>query len=280
MRYPKFTLKVGAAKPFEALHVSDTHLVFSDGRDNPVKFQIAMRRKGEFEFRDCGRNLPYFLDALQYARENNLLLLHTGDLIDFASEQNCEVARKLFELSEVDYLMCAGNHEYTHYSGQHPETEEEQAAGRLLVPHYFKNSLFFASRIINGVNLLAVDNGDDQFQEGHIPLLQAEIARGLPIVLLIHVPIYTPELFHLRFADTANDNCPFCDCPPENQRGAAANETTRKFLDILRGSGLLKAVLTGHIHLRTECTVALWDSIPQVVAGAGYYGMGEHLTFV
>lgn len=273
-------LQFGLQKPLRALHISDTHLLFPDRRDNEAKFKIAMRRYGEFQYTDTGRNLPWFLDALQYAKDHCDLLLHTGDLIDCVSYQTLEVAQKLLALSGVDYFMCAGNHEYTHYSGQHPETPEERAEGYKLVPPYFRNDLFFASRIVNGLNLIALDNGNYQFTAGQLMALEKEIAKGYPMILLIHNPLYTPGLAEVRINEEGGKDLAMAACPREawtkypQHRPIAPNAETEAFLACLRQTPQIKAVLAGHIHLHRSYHDVLWGDTSQYVAGCGYYGHG------
>ena len=132
--YSTVTLQVGLKERLRCLHISDTHLLFSDGRDCRAKYDVALRRWGEYVYANVGRNVTYFLDALLYAKRNGLLLLHTGDLIDFYSPANLEAAERLLELAGVNCFLCAGNHEYTNYSGQHPESPEEQEEARREVP--------------------------------------------------------------------------------------------------------------------------------------------------
>ena len=132
--YSTVTLQVGLKERLRCLHISDTHLLFSDGRDCRAKYDVALRRWGEYVYANVGRNVTYFLDALLYAKRNGLLLLHTGDLIDFYSPANLEAAERLLVLAGVNCFLCAGNHEYTNYSGQHPESPEEQEEARREVP--------------------------------------------------------------------------------------------------------------------------------------------------
>jgi len=43
----RHTIAVSASKSFSALHVSDTHLAFCDGRDMPRKMHLAAQHLGE-----------------------------------------------------------------------------------------------------------------------------------------------------------------------------------------------------------------------------------------
>ena len=81
----KITIAVGATAPIRALHISDTHLTRVDERDNERKHSLAASRQRVFPWAE-----HYFDAAIRYARENNLMLLHTGDLQDFVSEANLD----------------------------------------------------------------------------------------------------------------------------------------------------------------------------------------------
>ena len=208
-------------------------------------------------------------------------MLHCGDLIDFVSLQNLEVAQKLFDLAGIDYFMCAGNHEYTHYSGQHPETPEEAAEGRRLVPRYFRNDLHFATRQINGLNLIAIDHGDYRFTIDQQERFEQEAARGLPMILLIHNPIYTPELADYRFDVEGKGSLALIGCPPDAPErhtrydACPPDETTLAFIERLKREPLLKAVLAGHLHFHRNYEEELAPGLRQFVVGGGYYGCGE-----
>ena len=276
--YSTVTLQVGLKERLRCLHISDTHLLFSDGRDCRAKYDVALRRWGEYVYANVGRNVTYFLDALLYAKRNGLLLLHTGDLIDFYSPANLEAAERLLVLAGVNCFLCAGNHEYTNYSGQHPESREEQEEARREVPKIFADRLDFASRIIGGVNFIAIDNSSGFFPEESFDFFNAEAARGLPMILLIHIPIYTPGvLAMLRDEENVRD---FSLCAiPENLPGAGCryaptDAVTLKFVRRLKSEPLLKAVLAGHVHAHRNQMDELAANLPQFVAGGGYYGCG------
>lgn len=283
-QYSTVALQIGLKEKLRCLHISDTHLLFSDGRDCRAKYDVALRRWGEFVYTNVGRNVTYFLDALLYAKRNSLLILHTGDLIDFYSPANLEAAERLLKLAGVDCFLCAGNHEYTNYSGQHPETPEEQEEARREVPKIFSNRLDFASRVIGGVNFVAIDNSSGFFPEESFGFFDAEAARGLPMILLIHIPIYTEGLFSMLKDEEKADSFSLCAIP-ENLfhsigRCAPTNTATIEFVRRLKSEPLLKAVLAGHIHAHRNHMDELALNLPQMVAGGGYYGCGEIIEII
>ena len=86
------TISVGAEKPFSLLHMSDTHLTLADERDDERKRTLAANRSGFFpealETMEAGEKL---------AREKQLTIVHSGDLIDFVSSANLDEARRFTE---------------------------------------------------------------------------------------------------------------------------------------------------------------------------------------
>lgn len=277
--YSTITLPVGLKKKLHCLHISDTHLLFSDGRDCQMKYNIALRRWGEFVYTNIGRNVTYFLDALICAKENDLILLHTGDLIDFYSPANLEAAERLLKLADVNYFMCAGNHEYTNYSGQYPEAPEEIATARREAPKIFTNRLDFASKIVGGVNFIAIDNSSGFFPEESFEFLAAEAAKGFPMILLIHIPIYTDGLLAMLRNEEKVEDFSLCAIPPDlplsTGKYASTNAITLQFIQRLKTEPLLKAVLAGHVHTHRNYADELSPGLPQFVVGGGYYGCGE-----
>lgn len=59
-QYSTVTLPIGMKERLRCLHISDTHLLFSDGRDCRVKYDVALRRWGEYVYANVGRNVTYF----------------------------------------------------------------------------------------------------------------------------------------------------------------------------------------------------------------------------
>jgi hypothetical protein len=158
MTIRKIRLDVGADKPFTLFHMSDNHICLADGRDNERKNALAVRRNGEFSRTSYPeRQTKVTEELLDYVREKKMPLRHTGDFIDFTSEANFDYAR--WVLAGVDVLMAVGNHEFSLYVGEafEDETYKAQSFDRVqaAMPRY---NLRFDSRIINGVNLVAIDD--------------------------------------------------------------------------------------------------------------------------
>jgi len=256
------TLHIGVEKPFRVLHATDTHLVYADMRDGERKVALAENRKKEF---------PQAAEALAFAKrtvdELGVPLLHTGDLIDFVSVANLEAVKRFTD--ETDCFMAAGNHEFSLYIGEAKEDAAYRNQSLAAVQAAFKNDIRMASRVIGGVNFVALDNGYYLFEREQLDFLKDEVAKGLPVVLLFHNPLYEPVLYE-RMMKTSD--CAYLTAVPENLMQAypenrftqqLADEITRETVAYIRDEARIKAIITGHLHFNYEGIFG--DRIPQVV---------------
>ena len=136
----EITVRVGATKPFDVMHVSDTHLTRSDDRDDERKAWLAARRT-----RYMGYGEHYLDEAIRHANAHGMYMMHTGDMIDFVSEANLDLTAK--QMLAADWFASAGNHEYSKYVGEAREDEAYKADSREAVQGAFPNDLTFASRV-------------------------------------------------------------------------------------------------------------------------------------
>ncbi|MGN0853160.1 MAG: metallophosphoesterase family protein [Kiritimatiellia bacterium] len=282
-------IAVGATKPFGAIHVSDTHIVRVDRRDDERKMKLAAGRchfpHGEH----------YLDEAIRLARARGDLLLHTGDLIDFVSAANLDLAEDHF--AGNDWFVAAGNHEYSQYVGEAKEDAAYKAQSFSRVQAAYPNDLSFASRVVNGVNFVAIDDVYYNVTPEIHARCQKEVEKGLPLVLLCHVPFYGPALYKYVMAETDN-RCAYVtgapdECvatyekgkvypPGQEWRHRAVQQKTDRptadFIAWLKGQTLLKAILCGHLHHFFEERFS--PTAVQYVCGATYKGDALRIRFV
>ena len=277
----RIRIEVGAAKPFRALHMTDNHLALADLRDGQRKVDLAVKRRAAF---NEGQGFAEALleEQLSYARERGLLVLHTGDLIDFVSLKNLEYAQKA--LGDIDYFMAAGNHEFSLYVGEAFEDVPYKMQCYDLVQGYFRNNLLFDSRVVNGVNFVAVDDGYYRFDQGQLARMKVEVAKGLPIVLMLHNPLHTDALYE---AMMKVHPCAYLTGTPDHMtavyddyrlRQQRPDEDTLAFIDYVYGQPLIRAVLAGHLH--RSWIGPLPSGITQYVGDAGYHAAAREIEFV
>lgn len=269
---------VGAEKPFRAVHISDTHLCYADERDNERKRNLADARRKYF-----GNSERYFRLALQHAQKNEAFFLHTGDLIDFVSASNLNAVKKLFR--DMNSYVSAGNHEFSQYVGEAKEDAAYKAQSYAWVQDAFPNDLTFCSRIVNGVNFVAIDNVYYNFTRAQLERFQAEIKKGLPIVMMCHCPLYTPELFD-EMMMARKSQCAYLVGVPEEHLGTYSahrfeqqcpDAPTLEFIAWLRKQPLLKAIFCGHLHFHWSGTFS--ETATQYVVSANYQGDAYDITF-
>lgn len=267
-------LAIGATKPFEILHITDTHLMYADERDGERKIELAKNRKLVFPHAE-----EAFFEICALANELRIPIVHTGDLLDFVSVKNLEEAKKFTD--EYDVFMSAGNHEFSLFVGEAFEDEAYRNQSLDRVQKVFKNDIRASSRVINGVNFVAIDNGYYLFDEKQLAFLQAEAKKGYPIVLAVHVPIFEEALFHDLFYHREKfgmcpllDPCAYIagvpeallkDYAPHLYQQQKQNEVTERTIAYIKSEPLIKAVLCGHLHCDSEAW--LKEGVPQILTG-------------
>ena len=256
-------IDAGAEKEFSVLHISDSHLALADERNDERKVKLSTKRTKIF-----GNSYAVIEAQRNFAKENDLTIVHTGDLIDFVSEANIECAAKLF--SEGKWIVCAGNHEYSLYVGEAREDAAYRAQSYDKIQSAYPNDLTFYSRVTNGVNFVALDNGYYKFSKEQFSLMKKEVKRGLPIIMVCHNPLYSPEFCDYMLERTKGKATGLVGVPekvtstyinkprPAGQEWKyttiqqRADKTTLKFCKWLRKQETLKGILCGHIHSNTK----------------------------
>ena len=255
-------LTVGVQAPFRVLHVTDTHLTDADLRDGERKVTLAEKRAKIFPLADATLEL-----AAKVAKEQGVPIVHTGDLLDFVSVANLEKAKKFTD--ENDCFMAAGNHEFSLYVGEAKEDAAYRNQSLATVQAAFRNDIRMAARVIGGVNFVALDNGYYLFEREQLDFLKNEVKKGLPVVLLLHNPLFEKALY-----DRVMQKSPcaylvgvpeeLMQCYPKDRyMQQLADAVTRETVEYVKGEDLIKAIIAGHLHFNYEGIFG--DRIPQVM---------------
>jgi hypothetical protein len=241
-------IKAGAAKPFTVLHISDTHLTAAYPDEGEWERKIAERRIRTFG----GRQEEALRDSIAWAKLHTDYIVHTGDLIDFQSRANFDLVKKYYGEGGAMMFGCLGNHE--HYRGKKMAKKDGTPIVPAVVPDLLKESYpfpnDFCSTVVNGVNFITIDDSTDTVSAEQATRFEAEVKKGLPILLCMHCPFPTREIVRAasRFWPRTNlkairDMSSFVES--EKYKDAA----TRDFVAYLRAQPLLKGILCGHGHL-------------------------------
>lgn len=285
MKIREITIPVGAKEPFSVLHTSDNHLCLADERDNERKRKLAEDRVRCFTKEYPERLQEMTEEIFAYAREHNLPILHTGDLIDFVSVANLDYTKKLMEGADV--FVAAGNHEFSQYVGEAWEDEAYKAQSFEQVKAAFPGDFWFQTRMIGGVKFIALENGYYYVTEEQLRLFKEATAEDVPTVLMVHNPLYSEDTFRkYKEGRPASEPAYLFGCPEDlmweweeyRRLQQRPNDVTKEFMAYCGNLPCLKAVLAGHMHEFSASTLDF--GIPQYVVGAGYKSDVNLYTFV
>lgn len=268
-------LHIGVETPFTVIHASDTHLTRADLRDGERKVALAEKRVRHFAHAE---EMLATIGAL--SEQYHAPILYTGDLIDFVSQANLERAKEFVDAH--DFFMAAGNHEFSQYVGEAWEDAAYRNQSLDKVQAAFRNDIRMSSRVIGGVNFVALDDGYYLFEEAQLDFLKAEVARGLPIVLMMHNPLYEEEYFenvsyHRERIGLKPSETPPCayltGVPAElighyddhRRRQQTPDEVTLRTVEYIKSQPQIRALLAGHVHYAAE--VKLREGAPQIITG-------------
>lgn len=260
-------IKIGVEKPFCFLHMSDTHFALADDRDDKRKNDLAKARCGWYS---NAEKVSSEIEA--FAKANHLTIAHTGDYIDFVSEANLDRLKKFTE--ENDVFMAAGNHEFSLYVGEAFEDADYRNLSLEKVQSCVPNNIRFDSRKINGVNLIAIDNGYYLFDREQLEALKREAEYGLPMILFMHTPLYDEELYQIMGEHGCLGVAAYMVATPEElmkeyskerYRQQKADEITLETVEYIKNQPLIKAIFCGHLHDFVSET-KLTDGISQYVS--------------
>ena len=271
-------VEIGLERPFSILHVSDTHL--SAAYDDELE-----RHRSKASFRNAlfgGRQEESLRDSLAWAKDNVDAVLHTGDLIDFQTRANFDLARKYFG-GTPNMFGCLGNHEFQRNKEGEPirNTSEYNALSADVLRDVFRFDLSLQSTVYGGVNFVAMEQVYGFVTAEQVERFHAEAKKGLPIVLCMHAPFMTENIWRA--------SCKFWQgCGKkfrENTVLAASGDykrqiedkTTSAFLEYLRKEPLLKAILAGHLHVAVQDRFS--PTAMEYVVGPNFLFHGQEVMF-
>ena len=235
----KTVLRAGLAAPVKILHITDIHLTEADGRDTPEHGDLMERRRAVF--RELGGNPPlspaaYFEEAIRIGEETGALLVNTGDTMDIHTFGNIAAFHRIAD--GHDMMFTPGGHEHQRVCRRtmeepYPYFETVRPKLQAAFPEF---DMDFSSRVVNGLNVVCADNSMDYYSKVTLARFQKELARGLPVIVFSHDPVWDPMLQH-----TAPYH-PNVRLTPEDYRAS------HEMMDLLLHHPLVIATVGGHGH--------------------------------
>lgn len=267
----KTEISIGLEKPLGILHITDTHVVRDDA-------DRRSHREGCFEEAGKGCIEKYYFDALAHARQHGLVIVHTGDMIDFTSQACLDFMDA--QVLNTDMIYAAGNHDFCHWVGEAAEDAAYKAAQMKVCAPHFPCDLYFDARVVGGVNFVTLDDSYYLITDDQLDRLRAEVERGYPIVLCMHVPIYTEDMRGTRrilYAVAAPDDV-LATYSEERRRQQTPDEATLRAVEYIKNEPRIKAVIAGHTH---ENRVSrLTSEKLQIVTHGSFAGFVREITIL
>jgi len=270
-------IDAGATKPFSLFHISDTHLTAAYPAEGLTKQRLAQKRTQTFG----GRQEEALRDSLAWAKAHSDFLLHTGDLLDWQSVNNFDLAWPTLEAAD---LAAIGNHEYSPDMWMDkPACTNDEAFKALtrgkLQKFYDRHDVSFAAKTLDGVNFITLDDVYGTVTSEQVERFRAEVKKGLPIVLCMHVPFFTESLWMMTrayWSDWKFDPAKAPDASGDYAR-QLADRTTAGFIAYLKTEPLLKGILSGHLHF--DASDRFSPTAVQHVVGGNYMFHGRQILF-
>lgn len=225
----------GLDREYTFIHITDAHIAVAP--DTATVEEKAMAEARTKFWTPASGILPIdsFTSHLEKAEElkaDGIFL--TGDGIDYGSDYNIEAMNKLCGESKVKVTYVYGNHEggidnkefYPKYKKLMGDTPGFQVADY---------GSFF---------IIAIDDSNKVISQAQLDALKAQAERGLPIILLLHIPIRTEaiepsvmERWGTDFMIGTDDDC----------------EITNAFCKMVKSEdSQVVAIFAGHVHYEHE----------------------------
>ncbi|MBM1106209.1 metallophosphoesterase [Aurantibacter crassamenti] len=241
------------------VHIADTHLFRDDERGEPYKkysqrMAKAYNQTSHFKTGESINPELGFEAALNFAVEAEAdLITLIGDIFSFPSEAAIEWVQAKLKAINIPYVYVAGNHDW-HYEGMEGSLEDlrDQWIENRLLPLYQGENPLMTFRDVKGVRFVIIDNSTYQINDDQLAFFNEQVASGIPLILLVHIPLYVPgkSIYygcgspHWGAAIDANFEIEGRQKWPESGH----TETTFNFHKAVFSAPNLMSVFAGHIH--------------------------------
>ena len=264
------------------VHIADTHLFIDDDRGIPFqeysnRMAKAYNQTTHFKNRKKTNPNECFENTLTYAKEIKAdLIALVGDIFSFPSELAIEWVLSKLDETGIPYVYVAGNHDW-HYEGMSGNLDllRNTWINKRLLPLYQGNNPLMAAYDIKGIRFLAIDNSTYEINKDQLEFFSSHADSGLPLVLLVHIPMYAPGKKISYGCGNPNWNASTdrnynLERRPRWPEEGHSQITFDFYKKVFNTSNLL-GIFTGHIH---KTSIEITKGKPQIVsddnASGGY----------
>ncbi len=272
----------------KVVHIADTHLFMDDDRGIPYtefsnRMAKAYNQTTHFKTREKTTPMECFEKTLAYAKEVNAdVITLVGDIFSFPSELAVEWVNSKLEATGIPYIYVAGNHDW-HYEGMSGklDTLRDTWIDNRLLSLYQGNNPLMAAYDIKGIRFLAIDNSTYEINDEQLAFFSHHAASGMPLVLLVHIPMYAPGksisfgCWNPNWNASTDRNYKLERRPRWPEDGHS--KTTFNFYNEVFNSPNLLGIFTGHIH---KNSIEIINGKPQIVSDDNASGGYLYIDFI
>lgn len=260
----------GISREYDLLFLTDTHIIIPETSEE-ISQEIrdySAQRLSEFAGESGYASSDLFTALLSYANDTKPdALLLGGDIIDSPSPANMGFLENSLENLEVPYVYAPGNHDWTYPW----EYMTETAANTYLMhlsPYMGGNTAIHTLELEDFI-IVAVDNSSNQIDPDALETYKSILEQGKPVLLLVHVPFYTPSLLEESSAVWQKSVV----LGGGVHGGTYPNDVSAEFMALTTAKDSpVAAVIAGHVHFSHTSNMEGEKEIPQFTGDAGFKG--------
>ena len=258
----------GISRDYHLLFLTDTHVTIPSDSDSEEEHAYCMERLKHFTTNSGCMASKLFTAWIEIANQETWDgLLLGGDIIDCPTTANVEYLHTAFNNLKIPYLYTPGNHDWTFPWEYMTEKGTSQYLASL--SPYMKNNTIIHTLEYDDFIVVAVDNSSNQIHPNALQEYKNILAQGKPIIVMLHVPLYTEELL-AKTSQVWNSGVVLGGGV---HGGIYPDKVSTKFLSLTTADNSpVVAVLAGHVHLADRSNLSDEPAILQITGDAGYKG--------
>lgn len=258
----------GISREYNFLFLTDSHITISDDTDSQEVRDYSAERLSQFTdesgIASC-RKLDSFIDFANEEQIDGLLL--GGDIIDFPSAKNIDFLSSSIKRLKTPYLYTLGNHDWT-YPWEYM-TEKGTAEYLPLLSPYIQENPAIHTQEFEDFTVAAIDNSSNQINPAVLEEYKKILSAGKPVILLLHVPLYTEALL----TKTSQEWAGSVVLGGGVHGGIYPNDISAEFINLTTAKDSpVFLVLAGHVHIADKSDILGDKNVPQITGDAVFKG--------
>jgi hypothetical protein len=252
-------MTIPGVRPRRFLHISDAHIAYAYPDDPPEVIANSAHDTARWgtEGRTSNENFEDFLALARETKPDALVI--SGDLYDYYQPSSARYLLEKLGGLPVEYLFVYGNHEPAAPAANGLEGEVRKAVfdARLAGP-----APEFWIKDYGDLLLIGLNDAYQQIPAAQLDRLEEQMARGIPIFLVMHIPLPFPNF--LATTKIRQPNAPWdynyfllgCEKPNES--------TDRLYRLASAPDSPIAGILAGHVHFfgSDEYAPGKWQLTP------------------